>query len=187
MSARSGSSLYPRNAYLLSLIGGVLIVVYAIYEVAASIEFSARIESIVHGGSRLLLILGVLVAVVGFVIVFLALRLKSSPRDSRQNGILIIVLSLVSFVGGGGLFLGLILAFLGGIVAMTWRPPTLNPTMYGSPGWETPIRQPAGPIPWQTPSSPTAPPGVPQRFCPSCGTPNVATAQYCAKCGASMG
>jgi len=187
MSGPGHEPLYPRNAYLLSLIGGILIVVYALLEVASAIEFRTRIETLVHGGSYLLLILGALVAVVGFAIIFLALRLKSSPGEARRNGILILVLSLISFVGGGGLFIGLILAFIGGIVAMTWRPPALSPTMYGSPGWETPIRQPAGPIPWQTPGSPPVQPGVPQRFCPSCGSANVASAQFCAKCGAPMG
>jgi hypothetical protein len=100
---------------------------------------------------------------------------------------LIVVLSLLSFFSGGGfIFLGLVLAFIGGLIAWRWRPPELTRSMYGPAGYNVPIRQEPGPLPWETPSAPPTQPGVPQRFCPSCGSPNVATAQFCAKCGASM-
>lgn len=178
--------MYPRSAYLLGLVGGVLIVIYALYEVVAAFVFTRRIESILPGATRLLVILGVLGVVLGFLIIVFALRLRSSPGSVRTSGALMIVWSLLSFVAGGGLFIGLILAFIGGIMAITWRPPTFHPTMYGRPGYDTPIRQPAGPIPWETTSSPPIQPGVAERFCRSCGAPNVPSAQFCAKCGASM-
>jgi hypothetical protein len=99
---------------------------------------------------------------------------------------MIIVLALVSFIGGGGFYIGLILALIGGIVAVTWRPPTVAPSAYGAPGYGTPVGAPGAAPPWGAPASPPLQPGVAQRFCSSCGSPNVANAQFCAKCGAPM-
>ncbi|HYA54020.1 MAG TPA: zinc ribbon domain-containing protein [Thermoplasmata archaeon] len=179
-------SMYPRTGYVLSLIGGILIVLFAVAEIAEAIVFSSQIESVVPGATRIAIIAGAITAVLGFTIIFLAFRLKSSPGTSRTTGVVIVVLAILSFFGGGGLFIGLILAFIGGIVAMTWRPPALPQTMYGEQGYNAPIRQPGGPIPWQSSTPAPASPEAGQRYCMSCGSPVVAGAQFCAKCGAPV-
>jgi len=176
MSAPAFGPIYPRTAYLLGLIGGVLIVLYAVYEIGVALAYGSRIESVVHGAMRLLEILGAVGVVLGLLVILFALRLRSSPGTARTSGVLVLVMSLLSFVAGGGLFIGLILGLIGGIMAITWRAPPTSPTAYGQPY----------PNPWQSAATPPVPPGVAQRFCQSCGSPNVASAQFCAKCGAPM-
>ncbi|HTT45582.1 MAG TPA: zinc ribbon domain-containing protein [Thermoplasmata archaeon] len=176
MRSPTFAPVYPRTAYLLGLIGGTLIVLYAVYEIGAALAFSSRIESLLHGGTRLLEILGAVGVVAGLLVILFALRLRSSPGAARTSGVVVLVMSLLSFVAGGGLFIGLILGLIGGIMAISWHSPTPNPSTHG----------PSYPNPWGGSATPPVPPGVAQRFCRSCGSPNVATAQFCAKCGASM-
>jgi hypothetical protein len=177
MSSASYEPLYPTTAYWLSLIGGLLILLDGVADIGSAIADRAALESILPGSSILVLALGAFGAVVGIVIVLLGLRLKSSPGTARSSGVLIVVLSILSFFGGAGFFIGLILGLLGGILAWVWRPPASTAPAYGAAGM--PLGTGAGAPPLQ--------PGVPQRFCPSCGSPNVASAQFCAKCGAPMG
>jgi hypothetical protein len=176
MSSPTFGPSYPRTAYLLGLIGGILIVLFALYEIGAALAFSSRIESVVRGGTRLVEILGAIGVVAGLLVIVFALRLRSSPGTARTSGVVVLVMSLLSFIAGGGLYIGLILGLIGGVMAITWRPPAANPAPYGQPA----------PKPGESAVTPPLPPGVAQRFCRSCGSPNVATAQFCAKCGAAM-
>jgi hypothetical protein len=186
MNARSYGPMYPSTAYWLSVIGGILIVLYGFAEVGYALAYSAALESYVPGATGVVIAFGVLAVIFGLVIVFLGLRLKSNPETSRTSGIVIIVLSLISFLGGGGLFIGLILAFIGGIMAVTWRPPTVSQPAYGGQGYGRPFGQPSAGSPWGSPASPPLQPGVAQKYCSSCGSPNAADAKFCAKCGAPM-
>ena len=101
-------------------------------------------------------------------------------------GILIIVFALIGFLGGGGFYIGSILALIGGIMAVSWHPPVVSQPVYVQPGSGAPYGQPGTGLPWSPPAVPPLQPGVPQRFCSSCGSPNVASAKFCAKCGAPM-
>jgi len=186
MSASSYGPLYPSSAYWLSIIGGSLIVVFGVIEVAAGIAYRGAYEEIAPGSSNLVVAFGALGLLMGVGIVVLGLRLKSSPSTTRTSGILIVVFSLVSFLGGGGLYLGLILALIGGFLAWRWRPPALAQPMYGMPGDNVSVHPGAGPLPGQTSATYPVQTGVPQRFCPSCSSPNPATAHNCAKCGAPL-
>lgn len=179
MSSPSYVPMFPSTAYWLSVIGGILIVLDGVVAIAEAIALRSLVESIVPGASGILIGLGALAVLFGLIIVFLGLRIKSNPALARRSGIVIILLSLVSFLGGGGFFIGLILGLIGGILAVTWNPPMATQPMYGRPGS-------GGSPPWTTPTSPPLQPGAPQRFCSSCGSPNVASAQFCAKCGAPM-
>jgi Family of unknown function (DUF6114)/zinc-ribbon domain len=186
MSSPSYAPMYPSTAYWLSLIGGILILLYGFAEIAEAILFSSVLESIVPGATALVISLGALAVVFGLGIILLGFRLKSRPASARTSGVIILVLSLVSIIGGGGFFIGLILALIGGILAITWRPPEPSPPMYGRPAYGSPIPPASATTPWASPPSPPLQPGVAQRFCSSCGSPNVASAQFCAKCGAPM-
>ncbi|MHB2036732.1 MAG: DUF6114 domain-containing protein [Nitrososphaerales archaeon] len=53
-----------------------------------------------------------------FVIVF-AILMKSKPAERRNYGVLILAFSLVSFVGMGGFFIGAIIGLIGGVLALT--------------------------------------------------------------------
>ena len=79
-----------------------------------------------------------------------------------------------------------LLSLIGGILAVIWHPTMVSQPVYGQPGYGAPYGQPGAAPQWSPPAAPPLQPGVAQRFCSSCGSPNVASAQFCAKCGAPM-
>ena len=177
MSSSSYGRPFPSTAYWLSLIGGVLIALGGIVEVAEGIVYSSVIDSLVPGATAVIIALGAVALLFGVIIIVMGLRLKSHPESARSSGILILVLSLISFIGGGGYFIGLILGLIGGILAITWRPPASPQSSYGQPIYGS-----------QVGASTVAPmqSGSGQRVCSHCGSPNVPGAQFCTKCGAPM-
>lgn len=187
MGAPSYGPMFPSTAFWLSLIGGFLIALGGIAAIIEGTLFRSRLESIVPGSSGVAVVEGGVGLVFGIVIIFGALRLKTAPQASRFWGIIITVFAIISLFGGGGfLFVGLILALIGGILAMTWHPPVMPQPVYGPPGYLLPTNRPTPTGTWGPPASPPVGPGTAQRFCAFCGSPNVASAQFCAKCGASM-
>jgi hypothetical protein len=189
MSSSSYGPTYPSTAYILSLIGGILTILDGILTIVLGLLFSAFIGTDIPGASAAVAVvigLGLLGVIFGFLIVFWAFRLKSNPASAKTMGILIIVFSLIGLLGGGGFYIGSILALIGGILALAWHPPMVSQPAYGQPGYATPFGQPGATPQWAPPASPPLQPGVSQRFCSSCGSPNVAFAQFCAKCGAPM-
>ena len=181
--ARYGAN-YPSTAYILSLIGGILILISGLVDAATAAVVGSAFLGLVPGISIILIVLGVIALIFGLVVLYGALQLKSHPESARGWGILILIFSLISFIGGGGFVIGAILGLVGGILAMVWTPPT------PAPGYGQPYGQPMAPSPpaWGQPQT-TAPPAgaVGQKFCSHCGSPNAPTAQFCAKCGAPMG
>jgi hypothetical protein len=177
---------YPRTAYLLTLIGGILILIGGIIEAALLAAIGSVLAGFGYGGLAALAIAFAVIALIfGIIILVLAMRLKSNPQSAKMTGVLIIVFALISYVGGGGFYIGLILALVGGILALIWNP---GPAMMPQPGWGQPGQpgqwgQP-GQAQWGQPSAPPAPAGG--KVCPSCGTQNAAGSQFCAKCGAAM-
>ncbi len=191
MGAPTYGSAYPTGAFVLSLIGGIFIVLGGIATMAlgAILSFFPAASAVVIG-------LGAIGLILGLVILFLAFRLKSDPGSAKTSGVVILVLSLISWVGGGGFFIGFLLALIGGILAIVWNPPPVVQPGWGQPGYGQPAYgqptygQPTyGQPAYGTAAAPMAPPlqATPQqRFCSRCGSANVASAQFCAKCGAPM-
>ena len=60
--------------------------------------------------------------VAGVVVTIGALLLNSRPAEHTTWGALILVFSLIGFLGMDGFFIGAILGVIGGIVALGWRP-----------------------------------------------------------------
>jgi hypothetical protein len=88
----------------------------------------------------LLIGLGLVAIVCGIIIIAGAAAAYSNPASSTGWGVTILVLSLVSWVGGGGAFIGFVLALVGGILFVTWSPPA--PVMYYPPGAPPPYGYP---------------------------------------------
>jgi len=178
MMARS----YPSAAFILALIGGIFILLGSIVEAILLTVVGSIYAGFGFGGIAALLIgLAVVAIILGLLVLVGAIMLRSHPESAKTWGVLIIVFSLISFIGGGGFYIGAILGLVGGILALVWRAP-MAPQMGGPGGW-----MPAPPPAMSTAGSgaPAAPaPG--QRVCGSCGTPVAAGAQFCAKCGAPM-
>lgn len=186
---QSYGETYPRTAYLLSLIGGILILFFSLIYAAILAVFASLFAAVGFGlGAGIAIALAILALFFGIIILYFALQLKRSPQQSRTYGILILVFSIISFIGGGGFYIGAILALIGGILAIIWTPPHPAPG-YGQPMMGQPMGQPGQPPAWGAPPPATAPPAgaAGGKFCSSCGSQNAAGAQFCAKCGAPMG
>lgn len=171
---------YPRTAYLLSLIGGILILVFSVIYALAILVVASINATVGFGlGVGHAIALAVVAILFGLIVLYFALKLKSSPQNAKTYGILILVFSVISFIGGGGFYIGASLALVGGILAIVWRPSVVQ--TYGqpmaAPGWGA-----------QPPPPPSMPPvaGGGAQFCQFCGTAVPAGAKFCPKCGAGV-
>ncbi len=128
MSSTSMNSV----AFILSLIGGIVIIVGSL--IAAFLSafglpygtyysmgpgmmtgfWSGYTSGWMIGFTSVSLVCGIIV-LVG------ALMLRTRPADHITWGILILIFSIGSFVGKGGYFLGAILGIAGGAIALSYR------------------------------------------------------------------
>ncbi|MEM2051526.1 MAG: DUF6114 domain-containing protein, partial [Candidatus Caldarchaeum sp.] len=58
----------------------------------------------------------------GIVVIASALMLQSRPSQAHTWGALILAFSMISIFGMGGFIIGALLALVGGILALTWKP-----------------------------------------------------------------
>jgi hypothetical protein len=59
----------------------------------------------------------------GLIVIVGAVMLGASPANHYAWGIVILVFSIVSFLGMGGFFIGAVLGIVGGSLALSWRLP----------------------------------------------------------------
>lgn len=147
---------YPRTGYLLSLIGGILILIFSLIYAAVLAVFASLFAAVGFGlGAGILIGLAVVAIILGVLVLVFALRLKSNPASAKTTGILIIVFAVISFAGGGGFYIGAILALIGGILAVIWHPPAT-----AQPAWSAQPTAPSmgGPSPPGWGGQPPAPP-----------------------------
>ncbi len=150
---------YPNVAYILSLVGGIIILLVGLLVAAVGAAFTFMIG----GFGGLFGLLGIIWAV---IIIYSAMQLKSNPSQHVTWGVIIIVFSFISWIGAfGGFFLGFILALVGGILALIWSPPR-------------PVTAPYAP---QTPTAPAT------RYCPNCGRSIPLDVKFCPYCGKEVG
>ena len=155
---------YPSTAYTLSLIAGIFVILGGLLMAVIGAVFTFFALGV---GA----IAGVIGLVWGIIILYGANKLRAQPEQHVTWGVIILVFSLISWVGGlGGLLIGFLLGLIGGILAITWQPPqtTMAPT-YASPS--------------PPPSTPTM---QATRYCPNCGAPVDANATYCPHCGKQL-
>jgi len=128
------SSEKPNVAFILSLVGGLLIFVGSAVSIVwfsvGSAPFGGYwgMMSGWHGmtGSYgfaydYLLVLSVLGLVCGVMVVVGGFMLSLRPLEHVTWGVLILVFSAVSFASMGGWFVGAILGVAGGALAVAWR------------------------------------------------------------------
>lgn len=139
---------YPRTAYLLSLVGGILLLIFSLIYVAVLLVLASLLSGLGYGlGAGLLVGLAVVALLFGVIVLVLAIRLKTNPGSAKMSGILIIVFSVISFVGGGGFYIGAILALIGGILAVIWKPPQPVQAAWGQQPMAPPAAPPMSPPP----------------------------------------
>ena len=164
----------PTAAMVLSLIGGL----FVIFGGAALAFVGSLIGSLNVTGtgaaSSTALGLGVAGVVMGIIMVVGGFMMYSKPTSAKMWGVIVLILSIISWVTAlGGFFIGFLLGLIGGILALTFKP-----TM--APG--------AMPPPMMSSSMPmgSAPMGSMGMTCKNCGASIPAGASRCPSCGANL-
>jgi len=60
----------------------------------------------------------------GILVVISAIMLNARPEEHTVWGTVILVFSIISFLGMGGFLIGAILGIVGGALALSWKPPS---------------------------------------------------------------
>ena len=152
----------PTAAYWLSIIGGILGVLGAIF----LIGFGAVVGAFTFGfGFAFLGGLGIWILICSIVVIVAAQRLKANPLEHSKWGAIILIFSII---GGWS-----ILDFIGGILALIY-----TPILAGAP------QQQYGPPPQQPYYGP--PQQQATRVCPQCGRIVQANERFCPNCGKQL-
>ncbi|MCI4334257.1 MAG: DUF6114 domain-containing protein [Thermoplasmata archaeon] len=150
----------PQLAFALTVIAGLLMLVEgAVFLIAGSVANSLGYSA----ASALLSGIALLGMALGFIVVLLAALLWVYPEAHVALGVVIVAVSILSFFGGGGFLIGILLGLLGGILAIVFE------TSEEESGVESLF-------PRRAPDRPTA--------CWNCGRPFLAGSAVCAGCGA---
>ncbi len=120
----------PTVAFILSLIGGIIILLTALLVLASSFVIREEelkrllpVEIDVENLRSIVQIAGLVGIVSGILVIVGAIMINSGKlRRVKIGGIIAIIFSIASIFAGGGLFIGLILGLIGGILALIWKP-----------------------------------------------------------------
>lgn len=120
----------PTAAFVLSLLGGIFIMIAGLIVAVATAIIGVLAWALIPGVGGaiggLVMALGALGLVFGILIIIGAVQINTGePGRVRTWSVVVIVLSVLSlFVCGGGFVVGFILALIGGILGLTWSPPS---------------------------------------------------------------
>ena len=131
----------PTAAFVLSLIGGILILLVAIAIMALMSALSGLMIGVGANGS-LALIYGAVGIIFALIVLVGAMMLWMKPQQHVAWGVIVLLFSLFSIISTGGLFIGLILGLVGGILGIVWKPPAPM-----APGMAPPMMPPSMPPP----------------------------------------
>jgi len=127
----------PTAAFLLSLVAGIFILLGAAVVSLIGYRFAGMMNRFGNGvrgygmmgqgfgmmgyGFGILAIAGL---IFGAIVIISAYMLNSKPQEHTTWGTLIVIFSVISIFGSaGGFGVGLILGIIGGVLAITWKPP----------------------------------------------------------------
>jgi len=141
----------PKTAFVLSLIGGIVVLVVGFLEI---IRRYIRSETVgPFGGAGLLGVLW------GTLIIIGAAMLYTRPKQHARWSIIVLVFSFLSWIGTvGGLFIGFILGLIGGILGIIWKPTAAQPTLTTPPSSTTRTCPNCGTVMYTD-----------AKYCPKCG------------------
>lgn len=133
---------YPKTGSILALVGGVLIMLGGVLFLFVSqviiphVDFgnftswgnyttthfnSTNISSIASG---VVGTMGVFGLVCGILVLLSAILLLSNLGQPRTWGVVMLIFSVLSFLGLGGFVIGAILGIIGSVLTLRWKPPT---------------------------------------------------------------
>jgi hypothetical protein len=159
----------PTAAFVLSLIGGIIMLISGIL---LTVGFS-----IFLGGAAT--IIGAVGLLFGLVVLIGSIMLYQKPQSHTMWGVIILVLAIIDLPGAWGFGIGSLLAFIGAILALVFKP-SMGPGMM--PG------QSMGSMPTGQMSSmgTGAPMGQIGMTCKNCGASIPSGATRCPSCGAAV-
>ncbi len=133
------TSGYPNTASILALAGGILMVLGGLLFVAISALIIPHLPSSFFSSASTTMFspatiqgfasfvvggLGAFGLISGIIVLASAVMLQANPGRRRTWGVLILVFSVLSFLGTGGFVVGAILGIVGGVTTLRWKPQT---------------------------------------------------------------
>jgi len=116
----------PTAAFVLSLIGGIFILIGSLIvsAFAGIVGGAMMLIPFLGGFGALLIFLGIIGVVFGIIIIIGAVMINSGdPSRVRTGSILVLIFSILSlFTTSGGFIVGFILALIGSILGLVWKP-----------------------------------------------------------------
>lgn len=128
---------YPKTGSILALVGGVLIMLGGVLFLFVStviiphVDFgnvttpshfnSANISSIASG---VVGTMGAFGLVCGILVLISSILLLANLGQPRTWGVVMLIFSVLSFLGLGGFVVGAILGIVGSVLTLRWKPPT---------------------------------------------------------------
>lgn len=154
----------PTAAFVLSLIGGIFILLGGI---AFAIGFS-----FVFGSAGA--VFGIIGVMMGLIVLLGSVMLYQKPESHTMWGVIILVLSIIAFPAAWGFGIGSLLAFIGSILALVYKPSMAAGAMQPPPMMSSSM--PMG----------STPMGSMGMTCKNCGASIPAGATRCPSCGANL-
>ena len=118
------------TAFVLSLIGGIIIVLNSILTIFWSTNggpwYGGMMGSWMGGfgygyNYGLTFAFSVAALISGIIVMVAAVMLNARPAEHMAWGAIVLIFSVVSFLGMGGFFIGAILGIAGGAIALSFR------------------------------------------------------------------
>ena len=133
------SAEYPRTASIIALAGGLIITLSGVLFVAVSAFVLPNLTyssiTVPHGLSASAIpglisgfvgLMGIFGLVSGAIVLVSSVMLLTNSGQPRTWSVLILVFSVLSFVGMGGFIVGAVLGIVGGALVLKWKPPALQ-------------------------------------------------------------
>ncbi|MCP8309494.1 MAG: hypothetical protein H3Z53_06535 [archaeon] len=120
----------PTAAYILSLIGAILILIGGILTAIAFAWLGTLFVGIpgLEWLGGLFLIIVVVQIIFGIIVLIGAMWINSTDRGKVRNGsIIVLIFSIIGLILGAGFFIGPILGLVGSILGLTWKPTEAPP------------------------------------------------------------
>ena len=128
---------YPKTASILALAGSILMILGGVLFVAVSIFILPHVSfpnvnappallpgSVSAIAAGVVGVMGLFGLVSGIIVLISAVMLLSNVGQPRTWGVLVLVFSVLSFLGLGGFVVGAVLGIVGGVLALRWKPLT---------------------------------------------------------------
>ncbi len=126
----------PTAAMVLSVIGGLFIILFGAVILWIASLFESLLEGLIFIGGETLnvdpvlwiqILGGVFGVAFGLIILIGGIVMFIKPGASTALGVIILILSIASVLSTGGLFIGMILGLVGGILGIVFKPSSPMP------------------------------------------------------------